>query len=286
MNTRTIIVALLAVTCGLSAAWGVSQLRRGSAVEVKPDTAPIVVATTEIPRGRMVGSADVKICQWPKALVPQDTLTRLEDALDRAAVVQILAGEPLFDAKLAAQDAGRGLAALIPKGMRAYTIRASRVASNVAGFILPGNRVDVLLSLKGRHNDGTGGGSTTTLLQAVEIMAVDQQLDAPADNKVDPDGMRSVTLLVTPEQASLLDLGQSVGQLTLSLRNPEDGDEARTRPATLAQIRFRQDKPVTEPPAGQSPSSLAAQHGEPPETLQILTLRGSSRGLVRIVSRH
>src|SRR5262249_33279263 len=86
--------------------------------------------------------------------------------------------------------------------------------------------------------------STTTLLQSVEILAVDQQLDAPADNKTNPRDLGSVTLLVTPAQAALLDLGQNLGLLTLSLRNPDDKDEAKTTPATLADVRFHQEKPI------------------------------------------
>jgi len=286
VSTKTIIVVTLAVVCGLSAAWGMSQLRLSSAVEAQIETAPIVRAAVQIPRGRMVTADDIEICQWPENMLPEGALTKLEDALDRAAMAPIMAGEPVLDAKLAAIDAGRGLAALIPKGMRAYTIQASQVAANVAGFILPGNRVDVLLTLKGRHNDETGGGSTTTLLQAVEILAVDQQLEAPADNKVDPAGLRSITLLVTPKQASLLDLGQHMGQLTLSLRNPEDGDEAATDPATLSQIRFRQEKPVAaaaEPASSQGSLSIVGRE-RAPEIFRILTLRGDHRGQVLISS--
>jgi Flp pilus assembly protein CpaB len=94
--------------------------------------------------------------------------------------------------------------------------------------------------------------------------------------------VRSVTLLVSPEQAALLDLGQNLGNLTLSLRNPEDRMDADTRPATLADIRFRQESPA-EPSPGDSPAAAA---GTPlkggaekePDVFQIATLRGSQRG--------
>ncbi len=115
---------------------------------------------------------------------------------------------------------------------------------------------------------------------------VDQQLEAPAENKVDLDGLRSVTLLVTPEQASLLDLGQNMGQLTLSLRNAEDREEAQTRPTTLADIRFRQEGPLEELPAGETPPPVIGQQRKEPTTFQIMTLRGSRRGLVRITANE
>lgn len=288
MSIRTVVVVALALVCGLSAAWGMNQLRGSSIIKVEPETTPVAVARIDISRGQTVAEEDVKIQQWPKHIVPEGAFTTLEDVVDRPAIVPMVAGEAVLQAKLAASDAGRGLAALIPTGMRAYAIQVSREASSVAGFILPGNKVDVLLTLKGRYNDETGGGSTTTLLQAVEIMAIDQKLDAPAENKVDTDGLKSVTLLVTPEQASLLDLGQHMGRLTLSLRNPQDNDEAQTRPATLADIRFRQEGPIPEPgdetDGTQAPRPGSSGQRKEPQNYYILTLRGGSRGQVRVTA--
>jgi pilus assembly protein CpaB len=106
--------------------------------------------------------------------------------------------------------------ALIPQGMRAFTIRVPNpnVATGVAGSLLPGNKVDVLLTASGGDlNDVIG---TTTLLQNVEILAVDQKIEAPAENKVDLKEMLSVTLLVTPQQAKQLNLAQNKGLLHLA----------------------------------------------------------------------
>jgi Flp pilus assembly protein CpaB len=84
----------------------------------------------------------------------------------------------------------------------------------------------------------------------VEILAVDQRIDAPADNKVDIKELRSVTLLVTPHQANLLDLGQNKGTLHLALRNLQDDQDSNIRPATLADLRFRHEKPWEEKAKG------------------------------------
>jgi len=280
MSIRAVFVVGLAIVCGLSAAVGMNRLRRTERVLEQMETTPVVVAAAAVARGTMISLGDLTIRDWPTEMIPEGVLTDVDEAVDRAAIVPIAVGEPLLETKLADRDAGRGLAALIPKGMRAYTIQATRVASNVAGFILPGNRVDVLLTLRGTRDDGTGGGSTTTLLQAVEILAVDQNLDAPADNKSNPNELRSVTLLVTPDQAAVLDLGQSVGTLTLSLRNPQDSEDAAPRPATLADIRFHQELP--------SPGSVPGEEGSPaaepskPTTFGIVTLRGAHRGQVNV----
>jgi len=256
------------------------------------ETVPVVVAAADIPRGKLVTDKDVELREWPKDMIPQGMLSAVEAAVERAAIAQMVKGELILDGKLAPKDAGRGLAALIPEGMRAYTIQTSRVASNVAGFILPGNKVDVLLNLRGttRGEDRTGGGSTTTLLQAVEVLAVDQILQAPEENKVNPQELSSVTLLVTPDQAAKLDLGQNMGILTLSLRNPDDTAAAVTEPATIAQIRFLQGMPLPEldgeprPPAQADKAALPACSPAPPEPRPkwIVTLRGSHRGRVAV----
>jgi pilus assembly protein CpaB len=244
------------------------------------EASEVVVAAADIPRGRSVTADDLDTCPWPKEMLPQGALTSIEDAVDRAAIVPLMVGEPVLETKLADREAGRGLAVLIPTGMRAYTIQTKQVTSSVGGFVLPGNRVDVLLTLRGNRMDGTGGGSTTTLLQAVEILAVDQNLDAPAENKVSPTDLSSVTLLVSPDQAALLDLGQNLGTLTLSLRNPLDKDDAIPRPATLADIRFHQELPTE----GSSMDHEGTPEVQPTKTsvYGIMTLRGAHRGHVTV----
>lgn len=244
MSIRTFVVLGLAIVCGASSALGVFWSRRGGDQPLV-ETVPVVVAKAEIARGEVVVEDKLETRQWPRDLLPPQAVTDPVSVTDRTVLTPILPNEPIVLGKLADRDAGRGLAALVPEGHRAYTIQTSRVASNVAGFVMPGNRVDVLLTLRGGPDDTTGGGSSTTLLQAVEILAVDQRLAAPAENRVEPQQLRSVTLLVTPDQASLLDLGQNMGTLALSLRNPGDVAEAETTPATVNVLRFTERKPTT-----------------------------------------
>ena len=128
--------------------------------------------------------------------------------------------------------------------MRAISIQIPNVATGVGGFVLPGNKVDVLVTMNDDGRETRNGQSTLTLLENVEIMAVDQTIEAPAANKVDAKEMRSVTLLVTPEQAGRLNLGMNKGILHLSLRNPTDDASAKPAPAVMADIR----PPAPEPP--------------------------------------
>jgi pilus assembly protein CpaB len=184
----------------------------------------------------------IRVGEYPRGMLLPGMLTRLDDALDRAVFIPLAKDEPLRENKLAPKGVKSGMAALIPSGMRAFTILTPSLASGVGGFILPGNKVDVLLTLEAKR-----GSITTTLVQNLEILAVDQQLDAPSDNHVDPKQLRSVTLLVTPEQASRLGLAHNKGALHLALRNHTDDRILQTAPARLAELDGDDERPAVPP---------------------------------------
>jgi pilus assembly protein CpaB len=257
MSVRTVLILLLALVFGLSAALGVNLLMRKPQPE-KPETVYVVVASTNVPRFGTLTYNQIRLKEMPSDMVPSGALTEIEDALGRAVYSGLVRDEIVLEGKLSA-GVGRGMGIAVPKGMRAFTISTTTLASGVAGFILPGSRVDVLLTVTrtGGQNDPTGGGQTSTLLQDVEILAVDQIVKAPADNRVDPKELRSVTLLVTPQQAAKLDLGQNKGILHLTLRNPEDHTAAATRPATLADLGLYEEPPAKQPEA-KEPEKVAA----------------------------
>jgi pilus assembly protein CpaB len=288
----------LALIFGGSAAVGVNQFIQ-KAPWPKADTVPVLVTAIDLPRGESITSELVKVRELPREAVPTGALSKPEDAENRAVSIPLMKGEPVLEAKLAPKGAGRGMAALVPTGMRAYTIQTPNVAQGVAGFILPGNKVDVLLSVTDGLTFGSNqtiNGTTTMLLQNVEILAVDQKIDAPAENKVSDKDLRSVTLLVTPQQANLLTLGQNKGQLYLALRNLKDNEAASTHPATLAELRFHQEPPWDERAKGVlealgkalsqikvEPKTIAqARPARVPLAIPIRTLKGTSEGVVMI----
>jgi pilus assembly protein CpaB len=297
MSIRTVSVIALAIVCGLCAAVGTNFLlaKPGGSAAPPPETMGVLVAKIEIPRGKMVTADALELKQWPKDLVPVGVIVDPLAAKDRAALQTMLPGEPLFESKLAAKGAVGGMANLIPSGKRAYTIQTKTVASNVAGFVLPGNLVDVLLTFRGNQNDETGGGSTTTLLQAVEVMAVGGKIETVDSNVgVGSEDVSSVTLLVTPDEVGRLDLGQGLGMLSLSLRNPNDKGETNSDPATIKDIRFMGMKPaevavtaVAVAPAVSEPAKevVPVQPAKPKAMLvssSIKTLRGQRWGEVTV----
>jgi pilus assembly protein CpaB len=277
-------------------------MRGGDAEET--DTVPVVVATADVARGEFLSAAQLEIRDWPADYVPKNAIRAIEEAENRAVAAPITADEPVLETNLSSASGG-GLASLVPRGMRAYTIETRSLAANVAGFVLPGNRVDVLLTLKDNFSRKTGGGSTTTLLQAVEILAVDQQLNSDTSTEILGETSKSVTLLVSPDQATKLDLAQNLGDLSLALRNPEDDARAETSWATLSDIQFFQDGPAqlvaslqgsprnatpgardvggnveSEDPKKSEPEPAATESN--PEVFEIRTLRGSHSGRVYV----
>jgi pilus assembly protein CpaB len=252
---RTALVVVLALVFGGSAALWVHKVIQAPPREA-PENVPVVVAARDVPRYTTITADMLKTLDFPKGLVPPGALTKVEDAVDRVTFGPLVKDEPVLDGKLAARGKGRGRAAIIPKGMRGFTIPARNIAADDVDFILPGNKVDVLLTVSGQ-GDTT---RTVTLLQGVEVLAIDQRVEAPAENKLlYYHGPRSVTLLVTPDQAARLDLGQNKGVLRLSPRHPEDQEPAKAPPATLRDLGLEKkprEKPADPPAPKASPAPL------------------------------
>ncbi len=283
----------VALVCGLGAAVGMQRMtaRPGAA---KVATRGVLYASADVQRGETLREASVEVRQVPVDQVPPGSLEKAADAIERVAHFPMLKGDVISDAKLAPKGAGSGMAALIRPGMRAFTILAQSVSSSLAGFLLPGNRVDVLLT---RTNGGgmdseSGGASTILLLQNAEILAVHTNVDSPANNKIDPNEVRSVTLQVSPDDAAKLDLGQNSGTLHLSLRNPTDSGDSQVKPALLADLAGgagKVAKPSPAPVVAAPPPPPAPPVPPPPAfdevVLPVRTLRGTAMGTDRVTIR-
>ena len=285
MSVRTIAVIGLALLCGLGAALGIYSISNKQPTVAAIETRPVIFAASDIQRGETIKEAMLEVRQVPLDQQTPGGVEKASDVIDRSAHIPMLKGDVVSEAKLSPKGSGGGMAALIRPGMRAFTIQTPSLSSSLAGFLLPGNRVDVLLTItsSGGPEDRSGGAATTTLLQNTEILAVHTTVDTPAANKIDPNEARSVTLLVTPEEAALLDLGQNKGTLHLSLRNPKDAVSAKPKPVTMADIELPREKPpaaaiaVVAPPA---PVPLTPV--EPPYST-LITLRGTFAGSNKVM---
>lgn len=252
MRRRLLVIVLCASLIGLLASFlvyrVVSQAARG-----KDDQAErIVVAAANIGLAEAVTSRHVKLVPWPKAAVPPGAIRSLEEAEGRVVRSSIVAGEPLIEAKLAPQLAGRGgiMPMLVPEGQRGVTIKLDE-AMRESGFVMPNSRVDVLVSMP--KAPGSNEKIAKVILQDVTVLAAGQTVEIK-DNK--PVTNTTVTLALTPQQVERLAVAQAEGKLMLVQRNLRDTDLVRTPGATpsslLSDLAPAASKPAARPVAARS----------------------------------
>jgi len=256
-------------------------LNRPQSAKAAPSVTQIVLATRDIEVGTVLKEEDVKLADWPGA-VPLGASMKSQDIVGRGVITPIYSKEPIIDSRLAPKGAGGGLAAMIPPGMRAVPVRVNEVVG-VAGFVVPGMRIDVMISGSRPNQQNTLGTETRTLLQNLEV------LSAGTDFKKDPEGkpvqVQVINLLVTPEQAEILSLASAQTQIQLSLRNRLDHDVTKTPGTALGLLfgasRNREPEATAKPraprvtSAGPRQSSTAAPAAAPkkeePFVMEIIT---------------
>jgi len=191
---------------------------------------PMVVAVEPMQVGTVIKPTSVKIVGVPEGFFPNGGFSRIEDVLERPVISPIQPDEPVVEARIAARGSGGGLAPLIPPGLRAISVRVNDVVG-VAGFVLPGMRVDVLVT---GLPPGHEGMMTATVLQNITVLSAGQtiQVDAKSQSINTP----VVTLLVTPSQAEALTLANNEGKIQLILRNSSDQQMAATSGRELREV--------------------------------------------------
>ena len=244
VDKRFGVLVALSLLWGLLVAVGFSRLvggagRPGHATEPEK---PLVVAAAPLPLGAMIGHDSVKLRNIPASLFPAGGFSRVEDVLDRPVISAIAADEAVVEARIAARGSGLGLAPLIPPGMRALSVRVNDVVG-VAGFLLPGMRVDVLVTGRAASASDT---VTRTVLQNVAVLSAGQTMET--DGKSPAITTPVVTLLVTPGDAEALTLATNEGHIQLVLRNSMDRALTNTRGRELASL-FGPERAAT-PDAG------------------------------------
>lgn len=211
---------VLALTSGVVAALLALRYLRERTTPLmasEPRTASIVLSARNLPVGALVTERDVKVVNWPATTVPSGYVRSVKDAVGRGVITPLAENEPLLDSKMSTKDAGGGLPIIIKDGMRAVSVRVDEVIG-VAGFVLPGTRVDVMLTLdKGPSRPQS---ITKTLLQNVQTLAAGQSVTRDKEGK--PQTVTVITVLVSPDDAELLALAAKEGRLQLALRNTLD----------------------------------------------------------------
>jgi pilus assembly protein CpaB len=243
-----LLAALMAAGTGLLV---FIYLQKRPAAPPASKTLSVVVAAEDITFGTRLKPEHLRLAPFPIDAVPASAYTVVDSVLGQTTKVFLVKGEPVLAPKLS--TAGGGLSVRIPESMRASSVKVNEV-SGVSGFILPGDRVDVLATF---DNTGKVGSSVTkTILQDLEILASGVQT-ATKNNK--PVEVQSVTLLLDPQGAEVLALALHNGNIHLVLRNPADHKIVQVQQTNTAEIISRSEpkppprRPVVVRPAEPSP---------------------------------
>jgi pilus assembly protein CpaB len=194
---------------------------RTSAASAQAEVVPVVVAAGDLTFGTVIGPEHLLTVPYPAGSVPAGAYSTPDSLVGQTTKVFVTAKEPILATKLS--SVGGGLSIKIPVNMRATSMNVN-VVSGVSGFVLPGDRVDVLVVID--RAGETQNAVTRTILQNIEVLAAGQKTEVKGDNPVK---VQSVTLIVDPEGAEKLALALHEGKLHLVLRNPADHEIAQVR---------------------------------------------------------
>ncbi|NKB99027.1 MAG: Flp pilus assembly protein CpaB [Pseudomonadales bacterium] len=223
---RGMILVIFSLCMGGVAAWAANDWvndRLNTPADLA-GTEPVVVAVMDIPYGTKVEGRHVKLVRLPIDSIPADSHKDLASVEGMVAKTNLQRGETILASRLAEHAAGSTLAALVTQNMRAVTVRVDDVVG-VAGFLLPGNRVDILSSRM-----TSGRARTETILKNIKVLAVDQ---TAATQENDPVIVRAVTLEMTPTQSEELVRAKSEGSIQLTLRNPLEEQVVAKKPEPI-----------------------------------------------------
>ena len=289
------------VVLGVSLGWALLvsgvfyRMASGRAGPSRPaELKQVVVALRALSAGGTVDRASVALRGMAEGTLPQGAFFKLEDVLDRPVISGIQSGEALVEARLAVKGSGVGLGPMIPPGLRAVSVRVNDVVG-VAGFVLPGMRVDVLVTGKPPSRQDT---ETQTVLQNITVLSAGQTIQA--DGKSQPIVAPVVTLLVNPAQAEALALANAEGHIQLVLRNSTDQTEVATRGRRLhelygsAPLEAPPERPAEAAPrpVARRESQIARTPARPavpvvpvPEVEQMIMIRGAVK-TVQVFSKE
>ena len=270
---RVFIVFALAIGVGTVFAFATyNYVQKAPKGGPAPETVPVVVAVANLEIGAELGRDDVRAIEWPAGSAPAGAIGNPDEVVGRGLIMPVVQNEPILPMKLASKEAGSGLPPVIPPGYRAVSVRVNEVIG-VAGYVLPGTHVDVVVTL----SPGSSQGDMTSklILPNVQVLAAGTKIDRETD-KNKPMPVSVVTLLVDPEQAERLTLAASEGKIQLALRNPLDRETPATpgiRPAgllgTSAVARAR--------PRASQATAKVADAPAPVEPITVEIIRGDKR---------
>lgn len=240
-----------------------------SLMAAEPKGTQVVVASRDLPTGHLVTREDLSVIEWPSRNVPEGFYAQPGEVIGRGVIFTVRRNEPLLASKLADKEGGGGLSIAIPEGKRAVSVEVDEVVG-VAGFVLPGTRVDVLATVM--PNTNRTETTTKIILQNIQVLTADQSYqENPAG---EPELVTVVTLLVTPDDAEALTLASTEGRIQLALRNMLDVDSVSTGGVRIEGLVRGGGQRSTGTASG-------ARTSVAPEPTIVETYKGGNRTLVK-----
>jgi pilus assembly protein CpaB len=238
MSRQSLIALGVAIVFGLVAVFLANTfLNRSQRQAYAAGTTKVAVAQVPMSYGVDVTPDKVRFVEYPNTSIPPGAFTNAAQLMPagkkRVALLPIAVNEPILSGKISAVGAGASIAALLPDGMRAATVKVNAV-SGVAGFIQPNDSVDVLITRQVSESERQAQ-VTDVLLQNVRVMAIDQK---SKNTSGAPDLAKTATLEVSPFDAQKLALGESVGSLSLVLRKPGEQNNPVVETVSLSDLRY------------------------------------------------
>jgi pilus assembly protein CpaB len=280
-QSRTLIVVTVALVAAAVASYGVYQAVSSIPErQVEIPTRYAVVAAKQMPVGTMLTPDAVRLVPWPERNPLQGGFAEVAAVTNRGLIAAVVENEPITEHKLAPVDAGAGLPPTIAPGMRAISVKVNEVIG-VAGFVVPGTRVDVVTVIdRGNNREETISRVVVSNVQVLSAGTRYDQEEARADGK--PIRTTVVTLMVTPEDAERVALAQAEGQLMLTLRNPLDVEPTETTGVRRAALFAGQNQPApasaASRPVARRPAAEPVAEPEPVRgPYRVETIRAAKR---------
>jgi pilus assembly protein CpaB len=275
-NTRTFVVLGVAVALAAVASFAVYRAVKGIPVrEVPVAHYSVVVARHSLALGELVTKEDVKLVAWPSSDPLPGGFDAIDKVVNRGVIVPVMENEPLAESKLAPVEAGAGLPPTIPAGMRAISVKVNEVIG-VAGFAVPGTRVDVLAMVRENSNS-----MSRIVVGNVQVLTSGTKYDQEQSRKDGkPISTTVVTLAVSPADAERIALAATDGQIVLALRNPLDAAPVQTAGIRLAELMTgKVVQPVVHvvAPRKAAPPPPAVVIVETPQPYRVEAIRASKR---------
>lgn len=279
-RNRLILIGLVAVGLAVIVSMLMYQLlHSATGAQRAAQTTTVVVAANDLVVGMLLEEKDLRLVKFPQTDLPPGVFHSTAEAVGRGVILPMTKNEIVTSSKLAGAEAGAGMPALIPAGMRAVSVKVNDVIS-VAGFVVAGTRVDVILTGNATSNGDPGLITTTTVLQNVQVLAAGQRLQKNAEGE--PQQVTVITLLVTPEDAQKLTLASNEGRIQLALRNPLDtGNDPVPLLKNAALYRLQPGGEVAAKPRAERHFAKVAPPSTPPSPYVVEMIRGNERNVAK-----